>query len=166
MIHLPSSLTTIGERVFQDCGHLEEIIIPPLITSIPESAFSGCCRLKKVVLPHSLKSIADFAFTNCASLATISLPTSIEDIDYGAFMGCLELKFEDCTIIDSIIEKGGVDPREVNRWNPWRSENYATYRDSATKFKDGPGPTNGFGGETQRGWGPEMWGLQGVKSGR
>ena len=32
-------------------------------------------------------------------------------------------------------------------------------RVSGKKLKVGPGPTHGFGGATQKGWSPEMWGL-------
>ena len=38
-------------------------------------------------------------------------------------------------------------------------DKYGTYKSSSVKFKQGPGAKNGFGGVTQKGYGPEMCGI-------
>ena len=62
---------------------------------------------------------------------------------------------ENCSVINLIVDNGGVDPCE----NPWHEDKYRTYKSSSIEFKHGSGATNGFGGKTQNGYGPEMCGI-------
>merc|ERR1740124_2183229 len=121
--------------------------------------FMNCCSLKSVVLPETILSIEEDAFTNCASLLKISLPNSVKSIHATAFQGCVLIEFENCCVIDSIIQNGGVHPCDINKQNPWHKDKYGTYRCSSVDVKHGPGATNGFGGVTQKGYGPEMCGI-------
>ena len=85
---LPSSVTSIVDRVFSGCESLREIVLPSSVTSIGDSAFSGCESLWEVVLPSSVTSIGDSAFSGCSSLHEIVLPPSVTSIGDRAFMGC------------------------------------------------------------------------------
>merc|ERR1740124_889836 len=158
-IDLPPSLITLGDGVFNQCGSLEEISIQGPISLIPMKTFNNCCRLKRVVLPESIQSIEEDAFRNCASLLKFSLPNSVESIHTSAFEGCFLIQFENSSIIDSIVENGGVHPYDVHKQNPWHEDNYGTYRSFSIEFKHGRGATNGFSGVTQKGYGPEMCGI-------
>merc|ERR1740136_178895 len=149
----------MGRRAFENCGSLEEVIIQGPISLIPKYTFQNCCRLKRVVLPESILSIEEKAFRNCASLLNISLPNSVESIHASAFEGCFLIQFENCSVIDSIAENGGVHPCDIQKLNPWHVDKYGTYRCSTIDFKRGSGATNGFGGQTQEGYGPEMCGI-------
>merc|ERR1740124_961794 len=156
-IDLPPSLITLGDGVFNQCGSLEEISIQGPISLIPMKTFNNCCRLKRVVLPESIQSIEEDAFRNCASLLKFSLPNSVESIHASAFEGCFLIQFENSSVIDSIVQNGGVHPCDVLKQNPWHEAYYGTYRSSS--IEKGPGATNGFGGVTQKGYGPEMCGI-------
>merc|ERR1740124_1820044 len=158
-IDLPPSLTTLGEAAFYNCRFLEEVIIQGPIPLIPRRTFYNCCRLKNVVLPESIGSIEEHAFRNCASLLKINLPNSVKSIHASAFEGCLLIEFENCSVIESVVENGGVHPCNIYKQNPWHEEKYRTYRCSTIKFKHGSGATNGFSGKTQEGYGPEMCGI-------
>merc|ERR1740124_1086557 len=159
-IDLPPALTTLGRCAFTNCGSLEEIIIQGPIPLIPMNIFANCCRLISVVLPESILSIEKHAFKNCASLVKISLPNSVKFIHASAFQGCLLLKFENCSVIDSIVQDGGVHPCDIQKLNPWHADTYGTYyRCFSIEFKHGSGATNDFGGVTQKGYGPEMCGI-------
>merc|ERR1740124_584641 len=158
-MHLPTSLTTMGDGVFDQCGSLEEIFIQGPIPLLPMKTFNNCCRLKRVVLPESIISIKEDAFRNCASLLKLSLPSSVESIHLSAFEGCFNIQFENSSIINSIVENGGVPPYDVQKQNPWHEDNYGTHRSSSIEFKHGHGAKHGFGGVTQKGYGPEMCGI-------
>merc|ERR1740124_7043 len=158
-IDLPPSITTLGNYAFMNCSSLEEVFIQGPIPLIPKLTFDNCCRLTSVVLPETIRSIEEKAFRNCASLLKISLPNSVESIHEYAFEGCLLLRFENCSVINSIVENGGVHPCDIHKLNPWHEDKYGTYRCSSIDFKRGSGATNGFGGQTQEGYGPEMCGI-------
>ena len=68
---IPDSVTSIGERAFEDCRTLTSIVIPDSVTSIGSYAFSGCRSLTSVVIADSVTSIGDWAFSNCSSLTSI-----------------------------------------------------------------------------------------------
>jgi hypothetical protein len=108
---------------FQDCSHMEGIVIPESVSEIGGSAFLGCTRLESIEIPGSvttinpstfknsgLKSviinsgttyIRNYAFIN-TKLQSINIPDSVTTIGYGAFEDCTQLK----TIIipDSVSE--------------------------------------------------------------
>merc|ERR1740124_1116569 len=158
-IDIPPSLTTLGERAFDNCGSLEEVFIQGPIPLIRRRTFENCYRLKNVVLPKSILSIEEHAFKNCASLLKINLSNSVKSIHASAFEGCLLIRFENCSVIESVVENGGTHPCDINKYNPWHEAKYGTYRCPSTKFKKGPGAKYGFGGVTQKGYGPEKCGI-------
>lgn len=61
---MPSTLTVIGDRAFENC---EAVIIN---------------------IPESVKSIGDFAFFECNNIKDISIPANVNSIGTGAFAGC------------------------------------------------------------------------------
>ena len=56
------SVTSIGERAFDDCG-LTSVTIPNSVTSIGERAFYGCYGLTSVTIPNSVTSIGESVFS-------------------------------------------------------------------------------------------------------
>ena len=54
---LPSGLTTIRSRAFQDCSYLKTVTLPNSIVSIEDLAFSGCYDMQIESFPSSLRSI-------------------------------------------------------------------------------------------------------------
>ena len=71
-ITIPSTVTTIGEDAFCDCG-FTSISIPNGVITISTIAFSECGSLTSVSIPSSVISIGDGAFSNCKKLATITV---------------------------------------------------------------------------------------------
>lgn len=69
-IHLPISLTNIGEHAFEYCN-LENVIIPANVTSLGMYAFGNCTNLQTVVIPQNVTNANAYAFLNCRSLNTI-----------------------------------------------------------------------------------------------
>ena len=110
-IRIPSTITTIGDKVFQGCSklctvylpdrleslglfafsrcdQLTSIIFPNQMTVIPRGAFESCRRLREVDLPESLNEIGDMSFVCCSSLHEIVIPENVTRIGMGALSDC------------------------------------------------------------------------------
>ena len=77
MIHIPSSVSTIGESAFLDCSYLQSLTIPSSVTTIGQSVFADCYSLQSVIIPSSVTTIGDYPFLGCISLQSVSVPVSL-----------------------------------------------------------------------------------------
>ncbi|MCD7777589.1 MAG: leucine-rich repeat protein [Clostridiales bacterium] len=101
---MPSSVTSLGERVFYGCSALTTATINANITEIPEGAFQSCKSLTSINIPSSVTSVGDYAFKYCYALPEISLPNGLDLIGYEAFMKCTG--FTSVTIPSAVSEIG------------------------------------------------------------
>ncbi|MBP3693678.1 MAG: leucine-rich repeat protein [Thermoguttaceae bacterium] len=62
---IPESVTSIGNRAFENCDSLTSVTIPDSVTSIGNSAFWCCKSLTSVTIPNSVTSIEIGAFSDC-----------------------------------------------------------------------------------------------------
>ena len=99
-IEIPSSVTTLGDCVFQGCRGLTSLTLPAGITKIGDYAFSDCRRLTSLTLPASITEIGSRAFSGCRGLTSLTLPASITEI--GSFV------FEDCSGLTSLTLPAGI----------------------------------------------------------
>ena len=81
------SVTSIGERAFNDCG-LTSVTIPNSVTSIGERAFHYCAGLTSITIPNSVTSIGEEAFSECHCLTSVTIPNSVTSIGDWAFSFC------------------------------------------------------------------------------
>lgn len=94
-VHIPKSVTKIGEYAFSECEKLGSLGILNLgksVTSIEKYAFYGCTALTTVQFPSDLTSIGECAFYGCG-LKDIYIPPSVTSIGKNAFYHCADLKF-------------------------------------------------------------------------
>lgn len=105
---IPESVTTIGERAFEDCKSLTNITIPENVTTIEKDAFSGCRSLVQ----------AEF------------LGDAPANFGWGVFHNCAK----DFKIIYDSSKSGWSTPE----WNTpeWASYGYLTYPKSSLGLKD------------------------------
>lgn len=89
---VPSSVTSIGDGAFFDCGALTRIVLPKNITAIGNDAFFGCSGLTAIALPTGLKSIGKSAFAGCAGLTEVTIPVNVVSIGDHAFSYCPALR--------------------------------------------------------------------------
>ena len=87
---IENSVTSIGYLTFYGCSitSITSITIPNSVTSIGDRAFENCTSLTSITIPNSVTSIGDWAFKNCSSLTSITIPNSVTFIGYRAFYGC------------------------------------------------------------------------------
>lgn len=95
------TVTEIGNKAFNNCPLLEEVIIPDTIklietgnywdfsTATLYAAFKDCRRLKSLTLPNSLTFIGRGAFNNCTGLTSVVIPNSVTYL--AGFYGCTGL---------------------------------------------------------------------------
>jgi hypothetical protein len=88
---LPTSITAIGLRAFENCSGLTSIVIPDGVTSIGRSAFQNCTALTSLVIPNTVTSIGNRAFEYCTKLAKLTISSSVSSIGEYAFRDCEEL---------------------------------------------------------------------------
>ena len=98
------SVTSIGEKAFENCDNLQSVTIPNSVTSIGNSAFNGCSSLQSVTIPNSVTSIGNDAFQSCSSLQSVTIPNSVTSIGDDAFFDCSSL--ESVTIPNSVTNIG------------------------------------------------------------
>ena len=117
------SVTSIGNRVFENCYKLTSVTIPNSVTSIGDEAFFKCRKLASVTIPNSVTSIGDKAFYD-TNLTSVTIPNNVTSIGNGVFDNCNKLTsvtipnsvtsigsdaFEDCTSLTSVtIERGDL----------------------------------------------------------
>ena len=83
--------TEIGERAFNDCWSLTNVVIPDSVTSIGNGAFSGCFYLTSIVIPNGVNHIGKYAFSECSSLISIDIPDGVTEIGESTFYQCASL---------------------------------------------------------------------------
>ncbi|MCR5362267.1 MAG: leucine-rich repeat protein [Bacteroidales bacterium] len=90
-VTIPATVTSIGEKAFNNCTGLTSVTIPDGVTSIGDYAFRGCSGLTSITIPSSVTSIGSSAFQGCSGLTSVTIPSSVISIDYRAFYGCTGL---------------------------------------------------------------------------
>ena len=109
---LPSAITSIGDRAFQNCSNLviSDLNLPNLatigshafentkiqvisnlgyITTIPAYCFSNCSLLTSYVIPNSVTVIDEYAFYK-TKITTVNLP-NVQNFGQRAFAECIVL---------------------------------------------------------------------------
>ena len=80
-----SSLESIGENAFRDCGKLFTFDMPKAVVRVGNNAFRSCKTLSELTLSDKLTTIGNGAFMGCAYLSKVTLPADMETIGASAF---------------------------------------------------------------------------------
>ena len=99
-VYYYTSNDMIGDYMFEECGNLQDIVLPVGVTSIGDCAFDYCYSLTSINIPKGVTSIGRSAFYDCSSLTSIDIPESVTSIGAGAF--------EECSSLSSIDIPEGV----------------------------------------------------------
>ncbi len=85
-LSFPTTMTAIGDEVFQGQTHLKQVTFNSAVTT-GEYAFARCTALESVVLPEGFETIGYCCFEDCGSLRWLKLPGTLKRISTGAFGG-------------------------------------------------------------------------------
>jgi hypothetical protein len=91
-MEIPEGVTEIGDRAFQYCKGLTEVMIPATVKRVGKGAFRYCENLGGVALGIGVEEIDDEAFQGCFSLQHIAIPAGVRRIRCGTFAWCIGLK--------------------------------------------------------------------------
>ena len=114
-LSIPSSITSIGEYAFIDCGSNITVEITNLEAwckvklgnehssplSSAKAFYSGGREIKDLVIPNGVESISSFVFYQCRSITSLSIPGSVKNIGSSSF--------EDCTGLTSVNFSEGLE---------------------------------------------------------
>nr|WP_314993834.1 leucine-rich repeat domain-containing protein [uncultured Treponema sp.] len=100
------SVTTLGESVFAACNHLETVVLSKNLTQLNTGMFEECSALTAITIPSKVISIAERVFEGCTA-ATVTLPENIAEIKQAAFGTeetnfCKQVQIKDGTHFDRI----------------------------------------------------------------
>ena len=84
---IPTKVTTLATRVFQNDGNVTNITLPPYLQEIQERAFENCTSLETIVFPQSIQTIHEYAFSGCEKIQAINVPDNIPLLKPYAFGG-------------------------------------------------------------------------------
>lgn len=118
-LSLPHNLDKIGDKAFEYCSRLKEVLIPNAVTSIGECAFYNCTSLTEVTIPASVEYIGSDAFAYCAGLNTVILQGDVYIADFAVFPD--GRKFMEAAILaneagSAYMAAHGTYRRNGNRW--------------------------------------------------
>ena len=113
-LSVPSSIASIGEYAFIDCGSNIEVNFANLeawckITfgnehsnplSSAKALYISDTKVKEIIIPSNVTSIPNYAFYQCKSITSVSIPSSVTLIGSSAF--------EDCTGLTSVNLSRGL----------------------------------------------------------
>ncbi|UTC66535.1 MULTISPECIES: leucine-rich repeat protein [unclassified Treponema] len=95
-VHLPESLTHIGEFVFWNCNNLEgRLEFPENLSLIDKGAFKDCDKLTALDFSKCTQplTIGDLVFTSCYKISgSIKFPAKLTSLGKDAFKSCLEVE--------------------------------------------------------------------------
>ncbi|MBQ7589377.1 MAG: immunoglobulin domain-containing protein, partial [Verrucomicrobia bacterium] len=80
---VPENVTTLDDYTFENCKHLENVIIPDICTFIPRGLFehSGICS---ITVPEGVTLVREYAFNGCINLTEFKFKGDAPEVLYDA----------------------------------------------------------------------------------
>lgn len=101
-VTLPSGITVIPEKLFEDCKKLTEVTFEGSVTQIEKDAFNSCEALEWVYGTENIISVGEKAFFDDKNVNFASQPAQLENVGAYAFSNCNSLDFGPLNNLESI----------------------------------------------------------------
>lgn len=90
---IPSGVTQIGDRAFEDCDNMTDVEMEALRSSchFGNFVFATCDALKHVTLSEKVENIGDNQFEHCGLLESIRIPSTCKTIGSESFKFCYSI---------------------------------------------------------------------------
>lgn len=99
----------LKDGLFRENAGIKNVSLPSTVTEIGNSVFERCTSLRHVTLPDGILSIGDSAFRECVSLDEVIIPASVTNVGYFAFRECLSLENPVLQCSESVVKAGAFD---------------------------------------------------------
>ena len=141
-------VTRIGAEAFRGAA-ISGITLPNELLEIGERAFEECYLLRNIIIPETVQFIGNYAFKECSSLTKIEIPANVSRVGDGAFRGCSELTaivffndttalgnyvFDDCVKLEGITLPQGLSAVGEQLFCDCESLTYIKIPDSVTSI--------------------------------
>ena len=103
-VTIPSGVTNLGDKCFQDCTGLTSVTIPSGVIRLGNSCFFSCIGLTSVTIPSGVTSLGHSCFQNCIGLTSVTIPSSVTSLGHSCFQNCRGLT--SVTIPSSVTSLG------------------------------------------------------------
>lgn len=125
-VNLPSTLTSIGNFVFNGYSVLESINLPLSLTNIGNYTFKDCSALTNINLPASLTTIGLFAFSNCTSIVRVIDLPNLKTLGQDAF-SISDSKTGSLTGIENLGKITAINNASNGSWGCFRNQKSLIY---------------------------------------
>ena len=76
---IPDTVTSLGQRMFNNCAALRSVTLGSCITDIGAYTFSNCPGLEELILNAPISIIGESALVGCNSLSYIKCNFSLDE---------------------------------------------------------------------------------------
>lgn len=87
---IPSSVTSLGEYIMQDCLGVTTMDFKASVATLPKGAFYGCSNLRSITLYDGLTAISESALRE-SGIISLDVPSTVEEIGNVACYHCTSL---------------------------------------------------------------------------
>lgn len=103
--YAPNAACAIGQRVFENCTALSDVVLPASMTEIKFQAFYEGNQIRSLQIPAGVTTIGGGAFFACRRLVSLTLPAGLTTIGASAFASCQSMQYYDfsaCTAVPTL----------------------------------------------------------------
>lgn len=112
LVHIPDTVTNIGEFVFDGCENLHHIDLPSQLECLWGYTFVRC-GIEEITLPDKLVTLPPFAFKDCKNLRKVVCGKGLKKVYSWVFSGCDKLtEFIHCDNVE--VSPKAFESKELN----------------------------------------------------
>lgn len=84
--------TIIGEKAFEGCEKIEEVILSKSVLEIRQRSFHGCKKLTSITIPENVEFVGRWAYYSCDNLSEVIIRSKDIELINQAFLDCKSIR--------------------------------------------------------------------------